>query len=164
LIVAGAVTAVGVSSLAGFSAVSAQSSTGTDNLIDKIATKFNLNKADVQKLFDEDRTAHEAQQAKQQSARLQKLVDAGTITAQQKTVIEAKVAELKAQREANRDSMKDLTGDQRKAKMDEERASLEAWAKQQGLDLTKLKGVFMGGMGGPGGRHGMPPTDADTSQ
>jgi hypothetical protein len=94
---------------------------------------------------------------------LQKLVDAGTITVSQKTAVEAKLKELKAARESNKDSMKDLTDDERKAKMEEERTSLEAWAKEQGIDLANLKGILMGGghggMGGPGG----PPPSSDNN-
>lgn len=51
--------------------------------------------------------------------------------------------------------MKNLTDEQRKVKMEEERTSLESWAKAQGIDLTKLQGVFMGGKG-PGGPGGPP--------
>lgn len=145
---------VGLSSLTGVGMVSAASNTdGQDGLVNKIATKFNVNKDDVQKVFDEDRAAHEAEHEKEISDRLQKLVDAGTITADQKTAIEAKLKELKANREAERESMKNLTEEERKAKMDAKRTELENWAKEQGLDLSKLRGVFHGphGRGGPDG-------------
>lgn len=128
-------------------------------LVDKIATKFNLNKDEVQKLFDQDRTEHEAQREKEQATRLQKLVDAGTITATQKTAIEAKVKELKAEREVDRTSAKDLSDEERKSKMDEERTALDSWAKAQGLDLSKLRGVFFGGPG----RHGGPAPEQSQS-
>ncbi len=148
------------------SAVSAQSdSSGSDpmsNLVDALVSKFNLNKEEVQSVFEADRTAREAERQQEQSQRLQDLVDDGTITAVQKTAIEAKIKERQAQRESNKDSLKDLTDEERKAKMEEERTSLETWAKAQGLDLTKLHGVLMGGgrgFGGPGG----PPPDAQSS-
>lgn len=54
------------------------------DLVSKVASKFNLNKSDVQKVFDEDHATREAAQAQKQSDRLQKLVDAGTISAPQK--------------------------------------------------------------------------------
>lgn len=140
----------------------ASAATGTTtqgNLVDKIASKFNISKDDVQKVFDEDRAAHEAEHDKEVSDRLQKLVTDGTITAAQKTAIEAKIKEMKADREANRDAMKNLSETERKAKMDEKRSALEAWAKEQGLDLSKLKGVFGGphGHGNHGGPEGPPP-------
>jgi hypothetical protein len=158
ILIAGTAAAIGLSGVAGFSAVSAESnaSDGSSSLVDKLVSKFNLNKSDVQKIFEEDRTEHEAAREKEQSEHLQKLVDAGTITASQKTAIEAKIKELKSARESSKDSMKDLTEAERKTKMEEERTNLESWAKAQGLDLTKLQGIFMGGrghggFGGPGG-------------
>lgn len=152
LLVAGAVTTIGVSGLAGVSAASAQSGVGSD-LVGKLASTFHLDKAKVQKMFDEDRASHEARHEKRMSERLQKLVDNGTITAAQKTAIEAKFQELQKEREGSHDEMDNLTESQRKAKMDKERADLESWAKSQGIDLAKLKGVFMRGFGGPGGPH-----------
>lgn len=145
---------VGLSSLAGVGMVSAASNTDhQDSLVSKIATKFNVNKEDVQKLFDEERAARQAEHEKEVSDRLQKLVDAGTITADQKTAIEDKLKELKASREAERENMKNLTEEERKAKMDAKRTELENWAKEQGLDLSKLSGIFGGphGHGGPNG-------------
>jgi hypothetical protein len=156
ILVAGAATAVGLSGLAGFGMVSAESANtndGTSGLVDKLVSKFNLDKDEVQKVFDADRAEHEVNREKEQGKKLQSLVDEGTITASQKTAIEAKLKELKATRDTNKVSMKDLTQDERKVKMEQQRSSLEAWAKEQGIDLTKLGGVFMrGGFGGRG--HG----------
>ncbi len=118
------------------------------SLVQKLAAKFNLNKDEVQKVFDEDRTAHEAEREQKLSERLQKLVDAGTITSAQKTAIENKLKELREERQADREEMKDLSDSERQSKMDEKRNELEGWAQEQGIDLTKLKGVF-GGPGGP---------------
>ena len=159
-IVAGTIMGtLGIGSLATASIVGAESAANnSDNpqssLIEKIASTFNIDKSKLQTIFDEDREAREAAREKEQAAKLQTLVDNGTITSAQKTVIEKKIAELKSQREANCDTMKDLTDDERKAKMDEERTALEAWAKEQALDLSKLKGVLGGGPGGHGGPRG----------
>lgn len=122
-------------------------------LVDKIATKFNLSKDDVQKFFDEEHASREAEREKTQSERLQKLVDEGTITSDQKTALEAKLKEMRAEREVNKSSMSSLTPQERKAKIKEHRGEMEEWAKSQGIDLTKLDGLFMGqrGMGGPRG-------------
>lgn len=161
MLAAGAISTVGLASLAGVSAVSAQSGSpsGQAGLIEAISSKFNLNKAEVKQVFEAQHEKREAEHAKKQSERLQKLVDNGTITAEQKTAIETKLEELKADREANKGSMKDLTPEERKAKHDQKKAELEAWAKDNNLDLTKLKGVFMGGpMGhrGPGSKGEQP--------
>ncbi len=150
LLIAGATTTIGLSSLVGINAVSAKSE--NSNLVDKIATKFNLNKNEVQKVFESERKEHEAEREALQEKRLQKLVDTGTLTAKQKTAIEAKLKEVRAERGKNHDEMENLTEDERKAKMEDHRAELEAWARDEGIDLSKLKGVFMpGGHRGPGG-------------
>lgn len=145
---------VGVSGLVGLGAVSAQSDTSSDsgmsNLVDKIASKFNLDKTEVQKLFDQDRSEHEAARQQEVASRLDQLVKDGVITSSQKTAIEAKLKEMKSQREADKDSFKDLSEEERHTKMETKRTELERWAKEQGLDLTTLRGIFMGG------RHGGP--------
>lgn len=121
------------------------------SIVDKIASKFGLNKDDVQKVFDEEHSAREVEHQARLSEKLQKLVDKGTITADQKAKIEAKFAEMQSQRDTERDSFKNLTEAERKTKMDANKAELDQWAKDNGIDLSKLDGVFMGG---PGGRHG----------
>lgn len=165
LVAAAALATIGTAGVIGTQVTHAASDTSsndpTSSLVDKLVSKFNLNKADVQKVFDENRTEMEAKHEAEVSARLQKLVDAGTITSEQKTKIEAKLKELKAERESDRDSMKNLTDSQRKAKMDAKKTELENWAKDNGLDLTKLQGVFMGG--GHRGPGGPPPSDQSTN-
>ena len=63
--------ALGLSSLAvvtalavgGGSIAMAQGNGENGSLVDRVATKFNLNKADVQAVFDEDREARQAERA-----------------------------------------------------------------------------------------------------
>lgn len=158
LIVASFVGTVGAGGLLTANIANAETSaSATDSpmsgLIDKISSTFNVDKSKVQALFDEDRQARESEREKAQAERLQQLVDDGTITAAQKSAIEKKIAEMKAARESAKADMKELTDEERKEKMDEKRTELESWAKEQGLDLTKLKGV-LGGNGGHGGPRG----------
>lgn len=157
LIVASIVGTIGMAGLATAGIANAEtSSSSSDNpmssLVDKIATTFNLDKSKVQEVFDAERTERETQREQQRTEKLQALVDAGTITETQKTAIETKLKEMKAERETNKDDLKDLSEDERKAKMDEKREALDTWAKEQGIDLSELRGVF----GGPGGGHGGP--------
>jgi hypothetical protein len=157
IIAAGIVGTVGIAGLTTFGIANAETSSNTSDgpmssLVEKIANTFNLDRSKVQEVFDTDRTERETEREAEQAERLQALVDDGTITAAQKTAIEAKIKEMKAERDANKDAMKDLTNDERKAKMDEKRKALETWAKEQGLDLSTLKGI----LGGPGGGHGGP--------
>lgn len=150
LLIAGATTTIGLSSLIGINAVSAKSD--NSNLVDKIATKFNLNKSEVQEVFEIDRKEHQEKHRAVQAKRLQKLVDSGTITEKQKSAIEAKLKEVREDRDEKREEKDDLDEDDHKQEMEEHRAELEAWARDEGIDLSKLKGVFMpGGHRGPGG-------------
>ena len=156
IVAAGIVGTVGLAGLATATIAGAEtSSTSSDNpmssLVDKIASTFNLDKSKVQAVFDANRTEQEAKRDAERTAKLQAYVDDGTITAAQKTAIEAKLKEMKAEREANKDSMKDLSTEERKAKMDANRTALQTWATEQGLDLTKLQGIFGGHGGGPRG-------------
>ena len=164
LIVAGAIGTIGMGTLTAGAVANAESGTGNGSggpmsgLVSKIASTFNLDKSKVRQVFDQQRFENEAQHEQKVGNRLQKLVDNGTITSAQKSAIESKLAELKTERQNDRGTFKDLTPEQRKAKMDQKRSELEAWAKQQGLDLSKLMGVFGGHESHRGhGGHGMPP-------
>lgn len=118
---------LGVVGLAGIA--SAQTSTSNTSLVDKLATKFGLNKTDVQAVFDEQKTERQAEHKAEVSERLQDLVDDGKITAEQKTKIEAKHEEQQAAREA-------------------ERTELEKWATDNGIELRYLMGGRGHGMSG----------------
>ncbi len=155
LIAASIVGTVGLGGLATATVAGAESGTNStgpmSSLIDKIASTFSIDKSKLQTLFDEERDARDADREKEQAERLQALVTDGTITAAQKTAIESKLAEMKKERDADRDAMDSLSNAERKEKMEAKRTELETWAKEQGLDLSKLRGV----LGGPGG-HGGP--------
>ena len=147
LIVVGAIAALGFSALASVGVAEAVSGTAhgnMSNIVDKIASTFNLDKAKVQQVFDEQRAEHKQHHKEMVTERLQQLVDNRAIRSEQKTAIEAKLTELRKQREADRDSLKDLSHEQRQEKMQQRRDELEKWANGQGLDLSKLTGIFKG--------------------
>lgn len=153
LLLAGAITSIGVAGLAGNSLVSAQSNTtGSETLVSKIAKKFNLKSEDVQAVFDEERKSHEAEHAAQIEKELTQLVTDGKLTAEQKDKIIAKQKELQSQREADRGTMKDKTDADRKTTMDAKKAELEKWAKDNNIPTEYLRFV----MGGRHGHHGGP--------
>lgn len=167
LLVGGVLGAVGLASVTSLALTSNNARAATperQTLVERVADRFRLNTRDVQKVFYEDRAAHQAEHQAQAEQRLQTLVDNGTITTQQKTTIEAKIKEMRATREADQSRFADMTPAERQAKMEQDRATLQEWAKQQGIDLTKLQGILMGGgphagtgssHGGFGGHHGM---------
>ena len=149
LVAAAATVAVGGATLLGGSMVHAQSASNGDGIIDKIATRFNLNRDEVKQVFDEVHQEHEAEMKTKMSEYLQSKVDDGTITADQKAAIEAKQAEMQTKREALRDQ--DLTPEQRRDAMKTMMDEMKTWAEQQGIDISTLMP-----QGGPGrGHHGM---------
>lgn len=157
LLTAGVVSGIAFTGLAGVSAVSAASlATSTDgptSLIEKLAAKFNLNKDEVKAVFEEERTARQAEHQQKVEERLTQAVTDGKITADQKSKILAKAKELQAQREANRTAMEGKTHEERKANMDANRTALEKWATDNGIAKEYLHFVMGGGHGhgGPGG-------------
>lgn len=117
------------------------------SLIQKIATKFGLKQADVEKVFDEHRSALQAKRDSHYEARLTQLVKEGKITDAQKQLILTKHKELESKREEKMESMKNMTPEQRKAAMDSEKTELENWAKQNNIDIKYLFGGDMGKWG-----------------
>lgn len=160
LAVAGVASGISLAVIAGTGAVSAATSTDDkstnpeSSLIDKLVSKFGLNKSDVQAVFDEEHTAREAEHQQRVEERLTQAVTDGKITEDQKTKILAKMKEIKADMEANRDSMKDKTQAERKADMEAKRAELEKWASDNNIPTEYLRMGMMGGHGGPGGPGG----------
>ncbi len=162
LLIAGVTAGLAVSSLAAVGAASAATdNSGPTGLIDKIASKFNLNKDEVAAVFEEERKAHEAERKTKADERLSKAVSDGKITADQKAKIIAKQAELKAARDADKDAMKNKTPTERRAAMEAKRTELEKWAKDNGIPTEYLHPA--GGHKGPGGPGMGPRADKEAA-
>jgi hypothetical protein len=123
------------------------------SLVDAVAKKFNLNKSDVQAVFDEQRSQMEADHEADIKKQVAQLVSDGKLTQQQADKINAKRAELTVERDANRTADQNLTDDQRQAKMEERKTALDAWFKENNID-TQYRNLLMGGHGRGG--HGGP--------
>lgn len=156
LLVTGAASTIGLSSVVGMGVASAattggttdsNSSDGMSSLVDKLATKFNLNKSDVQAVFDEDRSAHDTEMQQKMEERLDQAVTDGKITSAQKTLILNKQKEMKT----FMDSLKDKTDDERDAAMKTKMAELKTWASDNNISEEYL-GPMGHGPGGPGTR------------
>lgn len=159
LLVTGATTIVGLASFAGVAnAATSGSSTSGDSLVDKIATKFNLNKSDVQAVFDADRTEHDAERQQKLEERLSQAVTDGKITSEQKDEILAKLKDM----QTYMDSIKDKSEDEKRSLMKTKMDELKKWAEDNNLSDYMPMGH---GPGGPGGRGGdmAPPDDGGTS-
>jgi hypothetical protein len=140
----------------GLAHAATSSSTNQEGIVDKIAAKFNLNKADVQKVFDEDRTAHQAQHQQKMKERLDQAVKDGKLTQAQEDKLIAKQKELEASRQANRDAMKDKTKAERKTAIDADRTAFKQWLTDNGIPAEY---DMMGGRGGMRGQDG--PSDTN---
>lgn len=124
------------------------------SLAQKIAEKFGLNKDEVLTVVnDHQKSMHTQRQAKMKTKmeeRFAKLVTDGKITEAQKQLILVKQSELQTAREAEMKNFKDKTPEQHKAAMDKQRTELEAWAKENNIDVQ-----YLGPFGGKGFGHGM---------
>ena len=124
MLVAALAGLIGVSSLGVSQAVHAQSD-GHNPLVDKIAAKFNLNKDDVAKVFDENRTEHATERKQEVEQELNQAVANGQITSQQKDEVISKLKELKSFFR----SLKDKSPSERKTALEARHIELLKWAK-----------------------------------
>jgi hypothetical protein len=152
---------IGLTGVASVSAQQAQQDDGSSSLADRLATKFNLNKDEVKTEIDAE---HEARHAERETemkqnreTQLQKLVDAGTITADQKAAIIAKQDEIHTKMEELKNNGK--TRDENKDAMEALRDEFETWAESQGINLDDIRPAD-GGRGGKG-KHGGPMSSDD---
>lgn len=157
LIVAAAITTLGVGGAMSLNGVvnAATDTTSSDpmsSLVQKIADKFNLNKSDVQAIFDQQRDEMETQREQAFKDRLAQAVKDGKLTQDQADKITAKAAELKANRDANRNKFKSMTEEERHAAMKSERDALDQWVNDNDIPTEYLH-FGMRGHGGP------PPAD-----
>lgn len=167
LLAAGAVTVIGAATMAGVA--QAATTAGSDNLVDKLSQRFNVDKTEVQKVFDEDRTARHAGMEKRYEERLTQAVKDGKLTEDQKSKLLAKHKELRAEmdkrhesREAERGAMAGKTEaereafmEQRKSEMDKQKSEIEAWEKTNNIPSGYLMVKGHGGHGGKGGHGGL---------
>jgi hypothetical protein len=143
-VIAGATVLTGL-----YGVSSAHAATTTNDLppvIQKIVEKYHLNKDEVKTLVDQDRTERQAERAKRKETRLAELVSAGKITEAQKVAILAKEKEL----EAKREEYKNLSGAERKTKMEAMHAEMQAFLKSQGIDESVMPGPIGKGKMGRG--------------
>jgi hypothetical protein len=114
------------------------------NLVNAIATKFNLNVSDVQAVFDAQRSEMEAQHTQAATDRIKQAVTDGKLTQEQSDKIIAKQAEMKTFME----SLKDKSETDRRQAMKSNMDSLKQWATDNNIPAEYL--MFVGSHGGPG--------------
>lgn len=99
-----------------------------DQLITRIAQKFNLKESDVEAVFTAVHDERMAEMEKNREDKLSQAVSDGVITEAQKTAILAKIKEHQGERQQNREEM-------------------QSWFKSQGIDETKLRSYLGFGRG-----------------
>jgi hypothetical protein len=141
--------------IAGAAAVHAANTTTGDapmgNLVSAIASKFNLNQADVQQVFDEQHTQMQAHHQQQFVDRISQAITAGKITQEQADKIIAKQKELQALHELVQTDIANMTMEQQRALMQEHKEQLMQWAKDNNIPTQYLHFLFGHGHDG----HGM---------
>ncbi len=153
--VAAAAIAIGLSA-AGAGVIHAASSTAQTNpvssLVTAISQKFNLKQSDVQQVFDQQRQQMDTQRQQAEKDRLTQAVKDGKLTQDQADKISAKMIELQAQREANKNAFEGKTLAERQALIKTEMDSLKQWATDNKIptEFLPLGGPKMGHRGGPG--------------
>ena len=169
LLVSGAILGVGAASFGTIGLAHAATSIDTNpeqSIVEKLASKFGLNQDEVQSVFDESRSEREAEHEARIAEELAELVSEGKLTEEQVEALKTKSAEIKSEREADKDSMKDKTEDERKSIMESKRTELDQWLSDNGIDEEYgrfLMGGGRGGPGGPGGHGGPRSTSSDPS-
>ncbi len=160
LLIGGTLISIGAVTAGGLGIASAATSnTGRDALVDKLVAKFNLNKADVQKVFDEEHAARETEHEADIKTKLDQAVKDGKLTQDQEDKLIAKLKELQADRDAARDSGTKPDAATMKAKRDE----FKKWLSDN--NIPEEYGLALGGRGHHGmqsmHKEGMHSTDND---
>jgi hypothetical protein len=129
------------------SAATSTADTGSNSIVEKLATKFNLNKEDVQAVFDEEHKAHKAEMQQRQQERLTQAVEDGKLTQEQADHITQVRKEIEALLgDARPNELGDEVHEQIKQKIE----ALHDWAKENDVDLLYVKA---GGPGFGGPKH-----------
>ena len=121
----------------GLTSVKAETNTPTEfpPLVQKLISKFNLNKDEVSKIMEQDRSERQAEMQKRFEEKLTELVKTEKLTENQKTALISKHNEMKA----NKQNIREMTREERQNKMQEEKSKYEEWSKSQGIDLSLLR-------------------------
>ncbi|MBI2617283.1 hypothetical protein HYW55_04070 [Candidatus Gottesmanbacteria bacterium] len=119
-------------------------STRYQSIIEKLVQRFGLKESDVQEVFDEAFEERRSQMETRFVTMLDQEVKDGKLTEDQKKAIISKRQELQAKHQANIETWKNMTRDERRQVFQSQKQDLESWAKQNGIDVKYLFGGFKG--------------------
>jgi hypothetical protein len=155
--------AIVAGSLLAVTAVSAHGGGSEDKQAERVsslAERFNLDEAEVQTYFEEQKAEREAEREAKRAEHMSGLVEAGTLTQAQADELIA----LKDEAITSIQELKESGADREeiKAVMDENRAAVEAWASEQGVNLDDIRpeGHEKGGRGHHGPKGNMKNSDS----
>lgn len=149
------ITLAVIGSIAGLGLVNAQRASAfgfgphDGTFVSKLAQKLGISEDTLNNALSQLRSEQQTERETALITRLDGLVKEGKITEAQKQLILDKHAELKSAREAQREEFKNLSMQERQAKLEQQRQDLEAWAQNNGIDLKLVLGEFA-----PFGRFG----------
>lgn len=157
LAVAGVATIIGTASLAGATVLAHDGgASGNSNFAQALAERFNLNQSDVESFLDDQHKEREAEREQRIASDIKQLVTDGKLTQDQADKLTAKRAELIKARQQARDTNdgERPSRDDMRQRMQTERADLQQWASDNGIDQQYLRYVIGHGGRGEIGRHG----------
>lgn len=144
--------ALGVATLGAVGIASAATINKPNSLASEIATKFHLNQGDVQNVIDTHKSEAKDYRAQNYQQRLDDAVTNKTISSAQKDLILTKHNELIS----FLDTLKGKSPQDRRTAMQQERADIDTWAKQNNVPANLIFGPDGHGMrGGQGVGAGM---------
>lgn len=106
-----------------------------DQMAEKLATRFNLNKDEVSAFMLEQREEKRAET----EAKVTEALKAAGFTDAQIAELQAKKGEQREAMKTWRDANPEATREEMKAHHEAEKAEFEAWATEQGIDLSKAR-------------------------
>ncbi len=116
--------------------VGAQSDSG-NSIVDRIASTFNLNKDEVQQVFNDAKADKRAEFVQRRDEHLNSLVEDGTITEAQKTTLQDFAEKAKSTIGDLKDS--GASKEEIRTAMEQSRKETEDWADSEGLDLNSIR-------------------------
>jgi len=120
-------------------------------LIQRIADRFGLNESEVEEVFSQYRVEHQLAMQSRFEEHLATQVEDGSLTQEQADAIIQKHEEMQADHEA----LLSASPEERDAYRDAHRSEMEAWASEQGIDISLVGPMGLGeGKGGPGAGRG----------
>ncbi len=140
-------TVVGLG-LLGAKAVRANEEGKYPPIVYKLVERFNLNEGEVIEVFDEARGEHREQMQEMFQGKFDEAVESGKITAEQKEAILEKHEEMRIEKE----DFFNLSPEEKREVMQEKHGEMEAWAQENGLEVSDFFGL--GGQKG-GMKRGM---------